>query len=130
MILTVCKCSGDHKGLCRRIRESGETHTRAPARGNTASIRGRGASNLTYYEKSMIWYVERRLLMPFSITQLPSDDKLCRTLSWPMLEQFFPRQRIEQLVETYGNQPTRVRKLSMVLVVWILNCWHLYLRHS
>jgi hypothetical protein len=68
--------------------------------------------------------------MPFSITHLPSDDKLCRTLSWPILEQFFPRQRIEQLVETYCDQPTRVRKLSMVLVVWILICWHLYLRHS
>lgn len=68
--------------------------------------------------------------MPFSITHLPSDDTLCRTLSWPLLEQFFPRQRIEQLIETYCDQPTRMRKLSLVLVVWILICWHLYLRHS
>jgi hypothetical protein len=35
--------------------------------------------------------------MPFRITQLPSADKLCHTLSWPILEQFYPRQRIEQL---------------------------------
>ena len=68
--------------------------------------------------------------MPFRITQLPSSDKLCRTLSWPILEQFFPRQRIEQLTETFCSQPTRARKLTLVLVVWVLICWHLYLRHS
>lgn len=68
--------------------------------------------------------------MPFSITQLPSADKLCRTLTWPILEQFYPRQRIEQLTESICGQTTRVRKLTLVLVVWVLICWHLYLRHS
>lgn len=68
--------------------------------------------------------------MPFRITQLPSSDKLCHRLSWPILEQFFPRQRIEQLIETFGGQGTRARKLTVVLVVWVLICWHLYLRHS
>jgi Transposase DDE domain/Insertion element 4 transposase N-terminal len=68
--------------------------------------------------------------MPFRITHLQSSDKLCRTLTWPILEQFYPRQRIEQLVETCYGQTTRVRKLSVVLVVWVLICWHLYLRHS
>ena len=68
--------------------------------------------------------------MPFRITQLPSSDKLCHRLSWPILEQFFPRQRIEQLIETFGSQGTRARKLTVVLVVWVLICWNLYLRHS
>ncbi len=68
--------------------------------------------------------------MPFRITHLQSSDKLCRTLTWPILEQFFPRQRIEQLVETFYGQATRARKLTVVLVVWVLICWHLYLRHS
>jgi hypothetical protein len=68
--------------------------------------------------------------MPFSITYLPSADKLCRTLSWPLLEQFFPRQRIEQLTESICGQTTRARKLTLVLVIWVLICWHLYLRHS
>ena len=68
--------------------------------------------------------------MPFRITQLPSDDKLCRTLSWPILEQFYPRQRIEQLTESICGPTTRVRKLTLVLVVWVLICWHLYLGHS
>ncbi len=68
--------------------------------------------------------------MPFRITHLQSSDKLCRTLTWPILEQFFPRQRIEQLGETFYGQATRARKLTVVLVVWVLICWHLYLRHS
>jgi hypothetical protein len=68
--------------------------------------------------------------MPFRITQLPSEDKLCRTLSWPILEEFFPRQRLEQLVETFCGPTTRVRKLTLVLVLFVLICWHLYLRHS
>lgn len=68
--------------------------------------------------------------MPFSITQLPSSDKLCQRLSWPMLDQFFPRQRIESLIETSGGPRTRARKLTLVVVVWVLICWHLYLRHS
>src|SRR5436305_2971067 len=68
--------------------------------------------------------------MPFRITQLPGDDKLCRSLSWPILEQFYPRQRIEQLTERYCEQATRVRKLTVVLVVFVLICWSLYLRHS
>ncbi len=65
--------------------------------------------------------------MPFRIMHLPSDDKLCRSLSWPMLEQFYPREGIEQLVETFCGQATRARKLT---VVWVLICWHLYLHHS
>src|SRR6266567_4401304 len=68
--------------------------------------------------------------MPFRITQLPSSGKLCDTLSWPILEQFYPRQRIEHLTESILGQTTRVRKLRVVLVVWVLICWHLYVRHS
>ena len=64
--------------------------------------------------------------MPFRITQLPSDDKLCRTLSWPILEQSYPSLRIEQLAESICGPTTRVRKLTLVLVVWVLICWHLY----
>jgi len=46
------------------------------------------------------------------------------------LEQFFPSPRIEHLIETYCGQTTRVRKLTLALVVWVLICWHLYVRHS
>src|SRR5437764_15000006 len=68
--------------------------------------------------------------MPFRLTQRPSSDKLCHRLTWPILEEFYPRQRVEQLTETYCGKSMRARKLTVVLVVWVLICWHLYLRHS
>ena len=68
--------------------------------------------------------------MPFRITHLPSSDKLCHRLSWPLMEQFYPRERIEALVESFCGEATRARKLTLVLVVWVLIGWNLYLRHS
>jgi hypothetical protein len=68
--------------------------------------------------------------MPFSITHIASDDKLADRLSWPILEQFYPRHRLESLIETHVKKTTRVRKLSLVLMIYVLICWNLYLRHS
>lgn len=68
--------------------------------------------------------------MPFRITHIGSEDKLAERLSWPLLEQFYPRERIERLIESCAQQTTRVRKLSLVLVIYVLICWNLYLRHS
>jgi hypothetical protein len=68
--------------------------------------------------------------MPFSITPLPRTDKLSRQLNWPLLEQFYPRQRIEALIQTCCPTPTRARKLTLLVMVSVLICWHLYLRHS
>jgi hypothetical protein len=68
--------------------------------------------------------------MPFSITHVASDDKLADRLSWPILEQFYPRHRLESLIETHVKKTTRVRKLSLVLMIYVLICWNLYLRHS
>jgi hypothetical protein len=69
--------------------------------------------------------------MPFSITHIGSEDKLAERLSWPLLQQIYPRERIERLIdENYAQQTTRVRKLSLMLVIYVLICWNLYLRHS
>ncbi len=68
--------------------------------------------------------------MPFRITHIGSDDKLCERLSWPILEQFYPRERLEALIESVYGKITRARKLSMLLVIYVLICWNLYLRHS
>ena len=68
--------------------------------------------------------------MPFRITHVQSSDKLCHRLSWPLMEAFYPRERIEGLVETFCGKATRARKLTLVLVVWVLIGWNLYLRHS
>ncbi len=68
--------------------------------------------------------------MPFRITHLASDDKQASRLSWPILEQFYPRHRLESLIETHVKKTTRVRKLSLVLMIYVLICWNLYVRHS
>src|SRR5437016_7388249 len=68
--------------------------------------------------------------MPFRITHIDSDDKLAERVSWPVLEQVYPRERLERLIQTHVKQTTYVRKLSVVITIYVLICWNLYLRHS
>lgn len=63
--------------------------------------------------------------MPFSITHLPSESKLCQRLCWPILEQFYPRELLWQHVQTYVRKASRVRKLTVLLVLQVLICWTL-----
>ncbi len=63
--------------------------------------------------------------MPFSITHLPSDGKLCQRLSWPILDQFYPPELLWQHVQTYTRKANRVRKLTVLLVLQVLICWTL-----
>jgi hypothetical protein len=65
--------------------------------------------------------------MPFTITQLQSQDKLCKTFSLPMLERFYDQKTIEELISTFHHKPTRARKLTMTIVVYVLICWSLFL---
>ena len=65
--------------------------------------------------------------MPFTITQLPSHDKLCQTFRLPILECFYDRKTIEELITSFHHQPTRARKLTMTIVVYVLICWSLFL---
>ena len=65
--------------------------------------------------------------MPFTITQLPSQDKLCKTFTLPMLERFYSREAISELIEAFHHKPTRARKLTMIVVVYVLICWSLFL---
>src|SRR5260370_20357803 len=81
-------------------------------------------------KKHLTKSVERKPLMPFRITHICSDDKLCERLSWPLLERFYPRERLQALIETFAGKTTHVRKLSLVLVIYVLICWNLLLRHS
>jgi len=65
--------------------------------------------------------------MPFTITQLPSGDKLCKTFDLPILDRLYDRKTIEELITTYHPKPTRARKLTMMLVIYVLICWSLFL---
>ena len=68
--------------------------------------------------------------MPFKITQLHSHDKLCQTINFPMLEQCYPREEVEELLSTFHSKPTRARKLTMRVVVYVLICWTLFTRST
>jgi hypothetical protein len=65
--------------------------------------------------------------MPFTITQLESSDKLCKIFSLPILERIYDRKSIGELITTFHRKPTRVRKLTMIVVVYVLICWSLFL---
>ena len=64
--------------------------------------------------------------MPFTITQLPSGDKLCQTFTLPMLERLYSREVVTELIEAFHHKPTRARKLTMIVVVYVLICWTLF----
>jgi hypothetical protein len=64
--------------------------------------------------------------MPFTITQLPGRDKLCKTFTLPMLEHFYSREVVTELIEAFHHKPTRARKLTMIVVVYVLICWSLF----
>ena len=70
--------------------------------------------------------------MPFSITHIGGDDKLCQRLSFAVLDQLYPRERITRLMETYGagGKVKRVRKLTVDLMLRVLICWTLFVNHS
>jgi hypothetical protein len=65
--------------------------------------------------------------MPFSITQLPDQGKLCKTFNLPILDRFYDRRTIEELITSFHRKPTRARKLTMTVVVYVLICWTLFL---
>src|SRR3989442_3214729 len=91
---------------------------------------GRGDSPSDILKEPISESDERRPLMPLRIPHIGSDDKLAERLSWPILEQFYPREHLERLIETQVKQTTYVRKLSVVITISVLICWNLYLRHS
>jgi hypothetical protein len=68
--------------------------------------------------------------MPFTITQLPSHDKLCKIFTLPILELFSDRKTVEELITTFHPKPSRARKLTMLVVVYVLICWSLFLRST
>lgn len=65
--------------------------------------------------------------MPFTITQLPDQGKLCKSFGLPILERFYSRQRVGELITLFHQKPTRARKLTMLIVIYALICWSLFL---
>src|SRR6266581_9426650 len=100
---------------------------RNPVRGNTAQIRRQRSLKSDILKKNRSKSVRKRRLMPFKIMQLPNQDKLCQTFSLPVLERLYDRQTIEELISAFHHKPTRARKLTMTIVIYVLICWSLLL---
>jgi hypothetical protein len=65
--------------------------------------------------------------MPFTITQLPDQGKLCKTFNLPILDRFYSHETIDELITSFHHKPTRDRKLTMRIVIYVLICWSLFL---
>ena len=61
------------------------------------------------------------------IPQLPHADKLPHDFSLALLEQIYPRELISDLLTRFDRWEQRERKLSQVMVVYLLIAWHLFL---
>ena len=68
--------------------------------------------------------------MPFKIAQLPSDDKLCQQIEVASLEQVYPRQVVADLLSQHDGWERRERKLTHLLLVYLVILLCLCPRHS
>ena len=68
--------------------------------------------------------------MPFKIAQLPAVDKLCQQIEVVTLEQVYPRQVVGDLLSAHDGWERRERKLTHLLMVYLVILLCLFPRHS
>lgn len=68
--------------------------------------------------------------MPFKIAHLPAIDKLCQQIEVASLEQVYPRQVVSDLLSAHGGWEQRERKLTHLLMVYLVILLCLFPRHS
>ena len=68
--------------------------------------------------------------MPFKITQLPAGDKLCQQIEVASLEQVYPRQMVADLLTQHDGWEQRERKLTHLLMIYLVILLCLFPRHS
>ena len=68
--------------------------------------------------------------MPFTIAQLPAVDKLCQHIEVASLEQVYPRQMVADLLSEYDGWEQRERKLTHLLMVYLVILLCLLPHHS
>jgi hypothetical protein len=68
--------------------------------------------------------------MPFRIPQLPVHDKFSHQFSLSLLEQIYPRAVIGELLTQLNRWEQRERKLSQLVMVYLLLAWHLFCHES
>lgn len=68
--------------------------------------------------------------MPLRIPQTMDLDKFSHRLSLPLLEHIFARSVIGELLSELGRWEQRERKLSQMVMVYLLLSWHLFAQES
>src|SRR5947209_15580242 len=56
--------------------------------------------------------------MPFKLQQLPEESKFCQHLSFRLLEQYYPRELVSQVLSACHAWEQRERKLSQLVIVY------------
>lgn len=87
---------------------------------------------MTYYwiSKPNRQLDERTSLMPFSLRQIPDDDKMCHQVGLHVLQDLCPRELVAQVLERCHAWEERERQLNMLTVVYLLIALHLFPRHN
>ncbi len=68
--------------------------------------------------------------MPFKIAQLPAVDKLCQQIEVASLEQVYPRELVSDLLTQHDGWERRERKLTHLLMIYLVLLLCLFPRHS
>jgi len=58
--------------------------------------------------------------MPFQLQQIPEESKLCHEWRLPLLERYYPREVVGELLSQCHAWETRERKLSQLLIVYYI----------
>ena len=64
--------------------------------------------------------------MSYKLREIAPDSKFSRALSFDLIEQIIPLERIQAVLQRQGASEKRERKLNMVVVIWILIAMNLY----
>ena len=68
--------------------------------------------------------------MSLRIAYLSRNDKFIAPLVFPLLQEIYPREIISELLSQLNRWEQRERKLSQLVMVYVLIAWHLFLHES
>jgi hypothetical protein len=66
--------------------------------------------------------------MPFSVREIDPERKFCHELRMEALQTVIPQETIQRVLTEAPVPPTRERKLTLTVVVWVVIVMHLYSR--
>jgi hypothetical protein len=68
--------------------------------------------------------------MPFKLQHLPQESKFCQHLHLPLLERYYPRELVSELLSACHAWEERERKLSQLLIVYYVMALALFRQYN